>query len=82
MNDIPKPRPKAPEKFKRRPGIGSSIMRGLLVLSRLSNHYWTSGYLPVLEVRGEDRRDLRRALKYAEKLGSWYFWISMKRRKK
>jgi hypothetical protein len=82
MNDIPRPEPKAPEKFKRRPGIGVSIMRGLLVLSRLSKHYWTTGYLPVLEVRGEERRDLRRAMRYVDDLGSWFFWKSMKRRKK
>jgi hypothetical protein len=82
MNDIQKPEPKAPEKIKRRPGLGVSVMRGLLVLSRLSRHYWTTGYLPVLEVRGDDRRDLRRAMRYIERLGSWKFWKVMGRRKK
>ena len=82
MNDIPKPKPKAPEKIKFRPGIGASVMRGFLVLARLFRAYWTSGYLPLLEVRGEDRRDLRRAVRYIDRLGSWFFWKSMDRRKK
>jgi len=56
---------------RRRPGLGRSVVRGLLILCRLFRSYRHQKYLPLYGVTGKDRRDLNNAMDYTWRLVSW-----------
>jgi len=68
------PQPIAPPRVDRRPGFGVAVVRGLFHLSRLYKQYGASGYIPLNEVHGKDRGDIRKAMRYIYGLASWHFW--------
>lgn len=71
---IEMPPEKSPEKITRRPGFGVSVMRGLMTLSRLYTRYGRSGYIPLADLHGTDRGDIRAAMRYIRRLSAWHFW--------
>lgn len=56
---------------RRRPGLGRSVVRGLLILTRQYRAYQRTKYIALHDITGKDRADLNRAMSYIERLVSW-----------
>lgn len=55
----------------RRPHYGAAILRGLTVIEELVEHLDRSGALALHRVQPQERRDVRRALRYLRRLEEW-----------
>jgi len=56
---------------RRRPGLGKSVVRGIILLARQYKAYKWSGYIPLHNLSPKERRDVKAAATYLDRLAGW-----------